>query len=299
MEQQAVLALHRPRPGRETRLRELVARHVPLLRRLGLLAESAAVLMRTAGGTQVEIFRWRSPEAARAAGAQPEVRQLWRDISEIADSPAIDASPEMPMEAPRLVPVTLEQRSSEPGLESRPKLGGLATVVGALSLVPLAGAPLALIAIVWGFLTRKRGANWLVWMGLGGLAISVAAVIVILAFRTYDLPFGPMKQMLARQELAAAVEAVEFHKVQTGHYPEALTDLRDSQPRDAMPFIFDPSRMSPFTSTPPGMFYYERIDADHYYLLGVGADDKPFTTDDIVPTIDIKPGSHVGLTIKH
>ena len=51
--------------------------------------------------------------------------------------------------------------------------------------------------------------------------------------------------------------------------------------------------------TTPRMFYYERIDADHYYLLSVGADDKPFTADDVVPAIDIKPGSHVGLTIKH
>ena len=296
MEQQAVLALHRPRPGQETRLRELVARHVPLLRRSGLLAESAAVLMRTAGGTEVEIFRWRSPEAARAAAAQPDVRQLWRDIGEIADSPAIDANPETPMEAPRLVPVTLEQRSSESGLESRPKLGRLATVVGALSLVPLAGAPLALIAIVWGFLTKKRGANWLVWMGLGGIAISVAAMIAIFTFRSSNLPFGPMTQMLARQHLASAVEAVEFHKVQTGHYPDALTDLRDSLPPEAMLFIFDPSKMWSMTGT--RMFYYERIDADHYYLLSEGADGKPFTADDVVPTIGIKPGSHVGLTIK-
>jgi hypothetical protein len=53
MEQQAVLTLHRPRPGEETRLRELVARHVPLLRKLGLLWESAAVLMRAAGGSHV------------------------------------------------------------------------------------------------------------------------------------------------------------------------------------------------------------------------------------------------------
>ena len=296
MEQQAVLALHRPRPGQETGLRELVARHVPLLRRLGLLAESAAVLMRTAGGTQVEIFRWRSPEAARLAGAQPDVRQLWRDIAEVADSPAIDADPETPMEAPRLVSVTLEQRSSEPGLGSRPKLGRLATVVGALSLVPLVGAPLALIAIVWGFLTKKRGANWLAWMGLGGTAISVAAAIAILAFRSHDFPFGPMTQMLAGQELASAVQAIEFHKVQTGHYPNALTDLRDSLPPEAMAFIFDPSKM--WSMGTARMFFYERIDDDHYYLLSGGANGKPSTADDVVPAITIKPGSHAGLTTK-
>jgi hypothetical protein len=225
------------------------------------------------------------------------VRQLWCDISEIADSPAIDANTAMPMDAPRLVSVTLEQRSSEAGPGSRPKLGRLATLVGALSLVPLAGGPLALIAIVWGFLTRKRGANWLVWMGLGGIAISVAAAIAILAFRGHNFPFGPMTRMLARQELASAVQAVEFHKVQTDHYPDALTDLRESLPPESMPFIFDPSKM--WSMRTSRMFYYERIDADHYYLLSVGDDDKPFTADDVVPAIDIKPGSHVGLTIKH
>lgn len=167
MEQQAVLVLHRPQPGQEPKLRELVARHVPLLRKLGLLSDGPAILMRTEAGTHVEVFRWRSPEAARQAGAHADVGRLWRDMNRISDSPAIDANTESSTDAPRSVAVTLAPRSSEEGLESRPKLGRLATVVAALSLVPLAGAPLALVAIAWGLLTKRApptgwsdGARW-------------------------------------------------------------------------------------------------------------------------------------------
>src|SRR5262249_50654818 len=113
MERHAVLALYRPHPNQALTLRERVARHAPLLRRLGLLADAPAVLMQTDAGTCIEIFRWRSPEAAREADTRPEVRQLWQDMSRISDSPAIDANPEPPTDRPRFIPVVLPPRSPE------------------------------------------------------------------------------------------------------------------------------------------------------------------------------------------
>ena len=44
-------------------------------------------------------------------------------------------------------------------------------------------------------------------------------------------------------------------------------------------------------------FYYELVDDSHYYLLGVGADEKPYTNDDVLPKINIKKNSKIGLLI--
>src|SRR5208283_1587576 len=47
-----------------------------------------------------------------------------------------------------------------------------------------------------------------------------------------------------------------------------------------------------------GGVYDELIDENHYYLLGVGQDGKPFTSDDILPRVEVGPNSKVGLLIK-
>ena len=44
-------------------------------------------------------------------------------------------------------------------------------------------------------------------------------------------------------------------------------------------------------------YHYELIDDSHYYLLGVGADEKPFTNDDVLPNIELKKNSGIGLLI--
>lgn len=41
----------------------------------------------------------------------------------------------------------------------------------------------------------------------------------------------------------------------------------------------------------------ELEDDSHYYLLAVGPDEKPYTSDDLVPNIEIKKNSGIGLLI--
>ena len=55
-------------------------------------------------------------------------------------------------------------------------------------------------------------------------------------------------------------------------------------------FIYDPSDIRPT----PRLFHYERAGADHYYLRSVGADNIPFTADDILPPTDTA-GGKIGL----
>jgi uncharacterized glyoxalase superfamily protein PhnB len=74
----AVIACYRPRPGQEAALLELVRRHVPTLRRLGLATDRAPTLLQAADGTLVEVFEWASADAIAAAHQQAEVLALWQ-----------------------------------------------------------------------------------------------------------------------------------------------------------------------------------------------------------------------------
>jgi hypothetical protein len=60
--------------------------------------------------------------------------------------------------------------------------------------------------------------------------------------------------------------------------------------------IFDPAEVR--LGGKPRPFFYERVGTDHYYLLSVGRDGKPFTADDIVPQVDPATSSKLGLLIK-
>ena len=68
-----------------------------------------------------------------------------------------------------------------------------------------------------------------------------------------------------------------------------LPALQAAQP-DTPLFIYDPAD----TRVPPRLFHYERADAEHYYLRSVGADNVPFTADDILPPADTA-GGKIGL----
>lgn len=72
-----VVACYRPRPGREAELEQLVRGHLTPLRAAGLVTDRAAVVMRAADGTIVEIFEWKSQDAVASAHSNPVVLELW------------------------------------------------------------------------------------------------------------------------------------------------------------------------------------------------------------------------------
>jgi hypothetical protein len=63
-----------------------------------------------------------------------------------------------------------------------------------------------------------------------------------------------------------------------------------------MVFVNDPTDVK--FSGKPKYFYYQRIGTDHYYLRGVGPDGLPFTPDDLLPQVQLTPGSKLGLLIE-
>jgi hypothetical protein len=85
MASQIVFALYRPHTEKDAALRQLIARHIPTLRRLGLITDRPSVLARASDGTYVEVFEWVSETAARTAHDHPDIAEIWDGMEVIAD----------------------------------------------------------------------------------------------------------------------------------------------------------------------------------------------------------------------
>ncbi len=63
-----------------------------------------------------------------------------------------------------------------------------------------------------------------------------------------------------------------------------------------MVFIFDPTHL-PLDGEARN-FHYQRKDESHFYLLGIGPDEKPYSSDDVLPNVEVKKDSNIGLLIR-
>jgi len=75
-----VIAVYKPRPGKESELANLVRGHVPRLRAIGLVTEREPIAAVAADGTVLEVFEWLSEDAIARAHAHPVVREVWREF---------------------------------------------------------------------------------------------------------------------------------------------------------------------------------------------------------------------------
>jgi hypothetical protein len=107
MKPEVVFALYRPHAGKDAELRRLIAQHLPVLRRLELVTDRPALLVRAKDGTYVEVFEWRSEESARLAHEHPEVASVWEAMGAVADFPALDSLAEAKERFSHFEPVTL------------------------------------------------------------------------------------------------------------------------------------------------------------------------------------------------
>lgn len=107
MKPEIVFALYRPHAGRDAELRHLIAQHLPVLRRLELVTDRPAILVRARDGTYVEVFEWRTEESARLAHEHPEVAKVWEAMGAVADFPTLDSLGEAKERFSHFEPVTL------------------------------------------------------------------------------------------------------------------------------------------------------------------------------------------------
>ena len=80
---------------------------MPTLKRLGLITDRPAMLMRAADGTYVEAFEWASETAARSAHDHPDIARIWDAMGQIADLTSLDSLAESHQPFSHFEPVSL------------------------------------------------------------------------------------------------------------------------------------------------------------------------------------------------
>ena len=81
----SVIAVYKPKPGKEAALKELMKTHLPRLKQEGLVRDKEPYIMEAADGTVVEVFEWLSDEAIQQAHTNPAVLQMWAEYAEVCD----------------------------------------------------------------------------------------------------------------------------------------------------------------------------------------------------------------------
>ena len=89
----AVVA-YRPKPGKDNELLELVRSRVPTLRNEGLVTDRVPIIMRSRGGTIVEVSEWKSRDAIEAAHKNPDVWAMWEKFFALCDCVPLNTLPE-------------------------------------------------------------------------------------------------------------------------------------------------------------------------------------------------------------
>lgn len=82
---QFVIACYRPKEGHEERLTEEVRRHLPTLRREGLVTDRPPCVMRSKDGTIIEVFEWKSEAAVEQAHRNDTVAEMWKRFEDVCD----------------------------------------------------------------------------------------------------------------------------------------------------------------------------------------------------------------------
>ena len=85
MKGKIVIACYQPKEGQQAALKELVKRHLPVLREQDLVTERAPIIMQAKDGTILEVFEWKSAHAIEQAHTNPAVLALWEEFSEVCD----------------------------------------------------------------------------------------------------------------------------------------------------------------------------------------------------------------------
>jgi len=79
------MALYRPKPGFENKLREILKLHIPVLREEGLITDRELLTLQAEDGTIIEIAEWKSSEAIDTAHQSEKVMAIWDQISAVAE----------------------------------------------------------------------------------------------------------------------------------------------------------------------------------------------------------------------
>ena len=181
--------------------------------------------------------------------------------------------------------------------EEQERLGIFPYVIGGVSFIPGIGIIFGIVAIIWGLVTKKLGGKKLAIIGVCGIGFSVILFgsLFYFGFVQRGGVYDDLRAQLSKSTITSLVQAIEFYKVQNGQYPESLEVLRKSLAENSIVLVFDPTHVQ--IGGEPRYYHYELKDESHYYLLGVGPDEKPYTSDDVLPNVEVRKDSRIGLLI--
>ena len=177
------------------------------------------------------------------------------------------------------------------------KIGIGSYIVAGLGFIPGIGILFAIAAIILGLIKFKSGGKMLIALGAAGLALSMVIYgsLFYKGFVERGGIFDELRHKMAQTTITDLVRSIEYYKVVKGKYPETLLELKNSIGADTFTIIYDTSSIQ--TANTP-FFYQLSDDKTHYYLLSVGADQTPFTSDDVLPNLPEADRVKTGLLIK-
>lgn len=89
-----VIVAYTPKAGMEPQLLKAIQKHLQVLKSAQLVTDKPAYVMRSADGTFIEIFEWRSAEAIQQAHNNPAVQGLWAEFGAACDYTPLSKLPE-------------------------------------------------------------------------------------------------------------------------------------------------------------------------------------------------------------
>jgi hypothetical protein len=149
-----------------------------------------------------------------------------------------------------------------------------------------------------GFAKLNGGGRRLIILGCLGIAFSAMlyGTLFYLSFVVRGGIFDELRGQLAKSTITNLVRNIEYYKIANGQYPKSLLELKGALGTDSFVFIYDPT-VAPGSKEMSTFFYQLTDDRIHYYLRGVGLDQKPFTSDDILPNLPEHERIRTGLLL--
>ena len=161
-------------------------------------------------------------------------------------------------------------------------------LLGILCLIPLVGAFVGMAMILLGLIKYKD--KWMTLIGVFGILFTAAVYSTMFYAVGHSKTFKKAFVNISKMQMVEMVKSIEFYKLQYGHYPDSLQQLRKD---DSLTPIYDASQISSGLRT-DSCYNYKRV-GEKYTLFSSGNDGIPNTKDDLYPKISIPDSSKIGL----
>ena len=105
MKSKIVIAIYKPHENKEHELKELISKHVPILKKHDLITHRESILVKSNNGNYIEIFEWKSNDDIEEAHKNPEVQKLWDEMETVCDFTNLESLEEIKDYFPQFKPI--------------------------------------------------------------------------------------------------------------------------------------------------------------------------------------------------